>query len=164
MESIRTGECSRRAMQRPTRRNDGAIARSSLGVALLVALLGIPSLSGCAVKAKTLQLNAAILYEKPAISDVSHAVEDSRPDGGTTVVTVAMVGDPGLNGTFDISPGIAERVPLREVEGGRYEGEYRLPRETLGGPYTVIGRLEHERAGGVTQRDPHPITISIYDE
>ena len=163
MKTRRTRNESRRSVTGARRRTDRSINWVRLGAASLLALLGIAMASGCAGKAKTLQLSASIMYEKPAITEISHTVKDGRPDGDTMVVSVTLIGDPSLVGTFDISPGIAEGVPLREVEGGRYVGEYRFPSEALGGPYTVVGSLEHERAGRVMLRDPHPITISIFD-
>lgn len=137
--------------------------RTRSGAACLLAVLAALLVSGCAGKARTLELTATILYEKPSISEITYTVADGRTVGGTTVVTVTLTGDPSLEATFDISPGVALRAPLREEEDGRYVGQFPFPRDTLGGPFTVVGRLEHDRAGSVTLRDPHPITISIVE-
>ena len=118
-------------------------------------------LCGCAGRHLALELNAAVMYEKPRIERVSHAVEDARSEGGTVLVRVNMEGDPGLAATFDISPGIADRQAMNEVADGRYEGEVVLPKDLVGGPFTIIGRLKHVKAGEVTARDAAPLTIEL---
>lgn len=154
----------RRSSARPSHlepRTTGRCGRpAAAGVVLALAAV---ALAGCAGKARTLEITATVLYEKPRIESVSHTVSDERADGGTTVVTVALTGDPGLRATFDIVPGLVARASLQEAEDGAYVGQFRLPRETLGGPYTVVGRLEHGRAGSVTLRDPRPITITLVE-
>lgn len=129
----------------------------------LSAALPLLVLAGCAGKEMTVEIHGAVMYEKPQIARVSHTVADQRAGGGGLVVTITVLGDPGLRATFDISPEIAARVPLEEIEAGRYEGRFSFPNDQTGGPFTIIGRLLHERAGEVTLRDPDPITITLLD-
>ena len=117
---------------------------------------------GCAKKDVILELSGSIIYEKPRLTRISYDVRDSRPDGAFAV-QVEMAGDPGLTATFDITPGIAVHHPMREVQPGVYRGEFSFPPDVVGGPFTVIGRLEHEQAGEVVLRDPALLTISIID-
>ena len=123
-------------------------------------LLFLPA--GCARRDMVVEIHGAIMYDKPEIRAVSHILEDRRPMGGVAV-TVRLQGDPGLEATFDISPEIVDRVPMQEVEAGTYAGRFAFPADPVGGPYTVLGRLQHEDAGEVVQRDPDPITISLID-
>lgn len=120
-------------------------------------------LAGCASKGMVLDLRASVMYDKPAISEVDHSVDERRLDDGPLVVAVTMTGDPGLVATFDISPGIADRQPMREVEDGRYEGTFSFTPDLYGGPYWVTGRLVHERAGEHVMRDPVALTITVPD-
>jgi hypothetical protein len=108
-----------------------------------------------------LEVQGSILYEKPSISSLTHTLADGRQDGGNVVVSVRMLADPGLTASFDISPGIVERKALSETSAGAYEGTFTLPRELLGGPFTIIARLRHEEAGEVTAKDPVTLTISL---
>ena len=127
----------------------------------LTIVVAIATLSGCASREMVLELQGSILYEKPAISSVTHTVADGRGDGGTVVVTVRMMADPGLMASFDISPGIVERQDLAETSAGAYSGEFALPRDLVGGPFTIIARARHAEAGEVTAKDPVPLTISL---
>jgi hypothetical protein len=108
-----------------------------------------------------LDLQASVMYEKPQISDISYTVTDSRREGGVVVLEVVVQGDVGLSASFDVSPGIVEGAPMSETEDGRYVGKFPFPSGVVGGPYTVIGRLRHERAGEVILRDPNPLTITL---
>lgn len=125
--------------------------------ALLPALL----VAGCAGNRMVMDLRGSVLYEKPQIRQVTHAVEEPSLDEETVVVEVTLLGDPGLDATFDVSPGIAVRQPMSEVEEGRYEGKLSFARDVFGGPYWVTGRLRHDRAGEHVLRDPTPIMISL---
>ena len=130
-------------------------------VILLALVLPMVGLAGCASREMVLELQGSILYEKPQIRSVTHTVEDRRRDGGAFTVSVRMVADPGLNGSFDISPGIVERQDLRETSSGVYEGIYAFGREVTGGPYTIIGRARHAEAGEVSAKDPVALTIGL---
>ena len=127
----------------------------------LPTIVVLATLPGCASREMVLELQGSILYEKPAISSVTHTVADERRDGGTVVVTVRMLADPGLVASFDISPGIVQRQELPETSAGAYEGEFALPRDLVGGPFTIIARARHAEAGEVTAKDPVPLTISL---
>lgn len=127
----------------------------------IVAALGLAVLAGCARRPVLLELQAALMYDKPAIEAIAYDVTDERDRGGTVVVRVTMTGDPGLAASFDISPGVAEREAMAETSAGRYTGEIALPDTLVGGPFTVIGRLRHDRAGEVSRRDPTPLTIAL---
>jgi hypothetical protein len=118
-------------------------------------------LAACARNQMVLDLRGAVMYEKPKIREISHTVTDSRLEAGSIVVAVTMTGDPGLVGTFDISPGIADRQPMKEVEDGRYEGSFSFAPDIFGGPYWVTGRLRHELAGEHLLKDPVPLTITV---
>jgi len=128
---------------------------------LLPIFVLIVTLSGCASRDMVLELQGSVLYEKPSIAAVSHTVADGRSDGGTVVVTVRMQADPGLVASFDISPGIAERKDLAETSAGSYEGAFALPRDLVGGPFTIIARARHAEAGEVSAKDPVPLTIGL---
>jgi hypothetical protein len=108
-----------------------------------------------------LDMRGTVMYEKPAIAAVAYTVSEERPGEGSLVVAVTMTGDPGLAATFDITPGIAERQPMKEVGDGRYEGKFTFSPEMYGGPYWVTGRLRHDRAGEHIVRDPVPLTVTL---
>jgi hypothetical protein len=116
---------------------------------------------GCAGRGARLDLQGTVLYEKPEIEAISYSVEDDRRSGGAVVVTVSVSGDAGLEGSFDIAPGIVDREQMREIAAGRYEGRFAFPAGVIGGPYTVIGRLQHDKAGEIVLRDPDPLTITL---
>jgi hypothetical protein len=133
-----------------------ASSRRWLPFLLLFALAG-----GCASREMVLELQGSVLYDKPSILSVTHSIEDRRGDGGTVVVTVRVKADPGLDASFDISPGIVERHALSESSAGAYEGAFALPRDLVGGPFTIIARARHAEAGEVTAKDPVPLTIAL---
>jgi hypothetical protein len=108
-----------------------------------------------------LDMSGSIMYEKPAIASVEHIVVDQRPRGGPVVVEVTLQGDQGLAASFDITPGIADRVAMAEVAAGRYTARFEMPAGTVGGPFTVLGRLRHPDAGEAVARDPVPVTIPL---
>ncbi len=128
----------------------------------LPALLLLPLSAGCPKPKMVLELQGSIMYEKPTLREVSHTLTDRRAAGGRVVVEVTVLGDPGLAASFDVSPAIAARQPMVEAEAGRYVGSFSFPADIYGGPYTIIGRLQHERAGEVIRRDPEPVTITLY--
>lgn len=132
--------------------------RRSGAVALSIVMLA----AGCASRKTVLELNASVLFEKPAITRISHTLSDGRTQGGEVVVSVLLEGDAGLSASFDISPGILDGGSMREVADGRYEGAFTFPADLVGGPYTIVGRLRHAEAGEVSLRDPSPLTISLY--
>jgi hypothetical protein len=117
--------------------------------------------AGCARNGLVMELSGSVMYEKPRIERVFHTLTDSRDEGGSVVVSIVVVGDAGLRASFDIAPGIAIRVPMSETEAGNYAGEFIFPPSTVGGPFTILGRVWHEDAGEVVLRDPEPITIPL---
>ena len=129
-----------------------------LGRALaVVGLLGMTA--GCTQKKLVLDLYGSVVYEKPEIAEVAHTVRDDRTQGGPAVVRVTILGDPGLAATFDIYPGIVERHPMHETAAGSYVGELEIQGESLGGTFTITGRLEHPDAGEAVRRDPAPLFL-----
>jgi hypothetical protein len=128
---------------------------------LCVAFLLI--VTGCARGGLVMDLSGGVMYEKPHIEDVTHSLTDGRTEGGPVVLNIVMHADPGLRASFDISPGIASREPLKETTSGIYEGTFSFNETTVGGPYSLFGRVSHEKAGEVVLRDPRPITITILD-
>jgi hypothetical protein len=133
------------------------MSRSLARLLLLLCLGG--AATGCAHKPLVLDLYGSIVYEKPQIVAVTHVVRDPRAEEGGAVVRVTIQGDPGLTASFDIYPGIVDRRPMRETAAGSYEGEFEFPRDTLGGTFTITGRLEHPDAGEVLGRDQTPLII-----
>lgn len=117
--------------------------------------------AGCARRSAVLELQAVVLYDKPVIRAIEHSIDDRRGGGGAVEVRVVLEGDPGLAASFDISPGVARQVALEERTPGRYVGSFVFPFDALGGPYTVLGRLSHARAGEVVAQDPTPIFIEL---
>ena len=127
---------------------------------VLLTLLVFGSMAGCARRELVIDLYGSIVYEKPEILRVSHEMTDNRREGGTVVVRVTIVGDPGLTASFDIYPGVVDHHPMTETsEGGHYVGEFSFPRDSLGGAFIATGRLAHAEAGDVTLRDPAPLTV-----
>lgn len=110
-----------------------------------------------------MDVRGAVMYAKPEIAAVSHKLVDRRSDGKAAVLTVTLLGDPGLSASFDITPGIAQRVAMIESEDGVYAGEFTFPPETVGGPFTIIGRLTHEAAGEIVRKDPEQVFISLIE-
>lgn len=131
-----------------------SVAVSMIAFAALLA-------AGCARRGLVLELSGAVMYEKPRIVSIAHTLTDARAEGGPVSVQIVMVGDPGLKATFDISPGIAERAPMTESAAGNYLAEFAFPRSTVGGPFTIFGRVAHDKAGEVVLRDVQPITITL---
>jgi hypothetical protein len=110
-----------------------------------------------------MELSGSVMYDKPKIISVTHTLADARSEGGVVSVRIVMVGDPGLKATFDISPGIAQREPMTESAEGSYVGRFDFPKSTVGGPFTIFGRVAHEKAGEVVLRDVQPITITVFE-
>lgn len=127
---------------------------------LLIGVLMVVALAGCAGREMVVDLYGSIIYEKPQIRAVSHTLDDGRRQGGVAVVRVSIQGDPGLAASFDIYPGIVERYEMQETSAGNYTGEFRFLADEAGGSFTITGRLEHAEAGEVVLRDPDPLTIS----
>jgi hypothetical protein len=127
---------------------------------LIGAILAV-SFIACAKRDVTMDVQGAVMYEKPQIEEISHDVADTRREGGTIVVTVRLSGDPGLTASFDIRPNIADHEAMREIEEGSYEGSFSFSPDAVGGPFTIIGRLWHDKAGEIVLRDPDPLTISL---
>ena len=123
-------------------------------------VLGV-ALTGCSRNAAVLELHPAVVYEKPRIGSISHSVVDQRAEGGAAVVTVVIEADPGLEATFDIYPGVADRAAMREIERGRYVGEITIPTNRTGNTYTITGRVRHEKAGESVIRDPEPLIMYL---
>lgn len=139
----------------------GPIRQAVKASSWLAILVAIPLFAGCASREMVLEMQGSILYEKPAIASIQHTVSDARRDGGHVVVSVQMTADPGLQASFDILPGVVVRQDLRENSAGEYEGAFAIPRDLIGGPYTIIGRVRHDAAGEVTAKDPISLTISL---
>lgn len=124
--------------------------------------LGTLALGGCAGRELVLELHTAVMYDKPRIDAITYEVSDARAEGGDVVLRVTVAGDAGLQATFDVSPGVVDHEPMQEARDGNYEGLYRFPAGLVGGPYTVVGRLMHEKAGEVIRSAADPLIISLY--
>jgi len=131
------------------------------GRRVAVALLLAGGLSGCSHNKAVLELHPAVVYERPRIESISHSVHDERAAGGAAIVTVVMVADPRLTATFDIYPGVADNVTMREIEAGRYIGELTIPPDRSGNTYTITGRVRHAKAGETVIRDPEPLIMYL---
>lgn len=130
-----------------------------VGVALAASLIS----AACARKKLVMELSGSVMYEKPRIEQISHTLSDARSEDGIVSVRIVMLGDPGLKASFDISPGIADHQPMTESPAGRYVAEFAFPGNIEGGPFTIFGRVWHEKAGEVILRDSQPITITIIE-
>jgi hypothetical protein len=139
------------------------LMRRRVGATLLLSVAAVFCWTGCAGRKQMLEIHGSVMYEKPQITRVSHVLADRREDGGAAVVTITMLGDPGLVATFDISQQIASREPMTETAEGTYIGVFSLPADMFGGPYAISGRLEHQDAGEAVARDPDPLTITLLD-
>lgn len=126
---------------------------------VIAGLLAMCLLASCARNPMILRVSGTIMYDKPKIEQVSHDLEDAREEGGAAVLKVSMVGDPGLKASFDIYPGVVEGRPMSEIAEGSYSGEFSLPEEVVGGPFTVVVRLRDEVAGETVWRDSKLIII-----
>ena len=131
----------------------------TVGVVLAASL----SHAACARNKLVVELSGSVMYEKPRIEQVSHTLSDTRSEAGVVSVKIVMQGDPGLKASFDISPGIADRQPMTESPAGHYVAEFVFPGDIEGGPFTIFGRVWHDKAGEVVLRDPQPITITIIE-
>jgi hypothetical protein len=129
--------------------------------AVIALAAGSIATARCTTREAVLELQGSVMYDKPSIERLSYTVTDSRGEGGPVAIRVEMTGDPGLDGSFDITPGIVDGWPLSEVTEGAYVGEFSFPADTVGGPYTVRGRLVHPAAGEATRRHPDPLTIGL---
>jgi len=138
----------------------GGFMSSRMSLAWRAGLV-VVALTGCARNAAVLELHPAVVYEKPRIANISHSVLDRRAAGGAAVVTVVMEADPGLEATFDIYPGVADRVAMKEIETGRYVGEMLIPPDRSGNTYTITGRVRHQKAGESVIRDPEPLIMYL---
>lgn len=133
--------------------------RAPLIPVLVVLLAGV----ACARQRFMVEVSGTVMYEKPRILKVSHTIQDLRATGGPVSVRVTLQGDPGLRASFDITPDVADRLPMRETAPGTYSAEFALPETLFGGPYTVTGRLEHPDAGEATQADPDAIAVGLLE-
>lgn len=131
--------------------------------AVPIAAAAVLLASACARRGLVMEVSGTVMYDKPRIESIAHTLTDARTEGGAVTVKIVMVADPDLQATFDISPGIAEREPMTEPAAGRYVAEFVFPKNTVGGPFTVFGRVAHDKAGEMVQRDPQPITITLME-
>ena len=98
--------------------------RSTRAVSLLCIVLLIALFAGCAKKKVQLEMTRETVIIAPVIESLSIDPSgrlDTRERGQTIQVT--MVGDPGLEATFDIEGG-AKGQPMRETEPGVYTGSF----------------------------------------
>ena len=132
-----------------------------IGTGLLLGIGLLLTLTGCARKDLTLEISGKVMYEKPRIASVSYTASDQRPEGGAYLVDITLVGDPGLAATFDITPELADGLPLVEGPDGTYSARFASPAGVVGGPYTVTGRLSHPEAGDVVRQDSTSLTVPL---
>ena len=134
-----------------------------IGIQMAVALTALLIATACTGKKMVLEVQGTVMYEKPAIREVTHTLTDHRLEGGAAVVAVTVEGDPGLVASFDITPGIVDLHPMQETEAGTYVGDFAFQLETVGGPFRIVGRLRHDKAGEVVQRDAETLIIPLVD-
>jgi hypothetical protein len=108
-----------------------------------------------------MELSGTVMYEKPRIESVQHTLLDQRDNGGPFTVQIVLTGDPGLQASFDITPGVADHVAMNEVEAGRYDARFEFTSTTVGGPFAILGRVQHAEAGEAVLRDAETITIPL---
>jgi len=131
-------------------------------LALHSLLLAILLTSACARRNNmVMELSGTVMYEKPRIESVQHTLLDERDSGGPISVQIVLRGDPGLQASFDITPGVADHVAMNEVEAGQYDARFEFAGTTVGGPFTVLGRVQHADAGEAVLRDAETITIPL---
>jgi len=123
--------------------------------AVPIAAAAVLLASACVRRALVLEVSGTVMYDKPRI--------EARTEGGSVTVKIVMLGDPGLQASFDISPGIADRESMRESAAGHYVAEFVFPKNTVGGPFSIFGRVAHDKAGEVVLRDVQPITITLLE-
>lgn len=128
-------------------------------VALLLAATALATVPGCARRALLLELHASVLHDKPRLEAVRYELDDARRAGGGLVLAVTLEGDPGLAASVDVGPDVLTRAPLSETEPGRYAARIELPDGLVGGPYSVVGRVRHPRAGEAVRSAPRPFTV-----
>lgn len=132
-----------------------------IGAGWLLGAVLLLTFAGCARKDLTLEVSGKVMYEKPRIASVSYTATDQRPDGGAYLVEITMAGDPGLAASFDITPEMADRQPMREGPDGTYTARFAFPSGVVGGPYTVTGRLSHADAGDVVRQSSVSLTVPL---
>ena len=101
---------------------------------------------GCAKREVKLELTRETQVVEPGIGQVSISPSgrvDTRE--GAATITVALTGDPGLQGSFDVG-GLVRDQPLEEVSPGNYRGQFRLPQGATG-QYPITARLVHPPSG-----------------
>ena len=155
------GHNGRAGVRSPGKGGKGIAVAKRIGAGWLLGAVGLLLLTGCAGKKMTLEISGKVMYEKPRIESVSYTVSDQRPDGGVYLVDITMVGDSGLAATFDITPDMADGLPMGEGPDGTYTARYAFPASVVGGPYTVTGRLSHPDAGDVVRQDPRSLTVPL---
>lgn len=117
----------------------------------LVAVVMMTVLVACGGgKKMKLVVERETVIHDPVIQSVSidgPARLDTRT--GSHTVNVKIVGDPGLEGTFDAS-GMFKGRDLQENPSGTYNGSFQIPQGTTGS-VTVIGHLLHIPTGANAQ-------------
>jgi len=120
--------------------------RSTRAVSLLCIVLLIALFAGCSKKKVQLEMTRETVILEPAIESLSIDPSgrlDTRERGQTIQVT--MIGDPGLQATFDIEGG-AKGQPMREVEPGVYTGSFTVQRGQQG-DVRLVGHLVDPPSG-----------------
>ena len=124
-------------------------------------LLGAVLLAGSALLVSFAFRDAIVFFFSPT----ELLAEQRRPDQllrvGGLVVTGSLVRGESETATFDITPEMADRQPMREGPDGTYSARYAFPAGVVGGPYTVTGRLSHSDAGDVVRQDPASLTVPL---
>ena len=125
----------------------------------LTFVLLLAGLVGCGGR-KTIQMDLTreIRYDNPNISAVTYTLQAPAGEESPYLVEVTVVGDPGLEGSFDIS-GVVSRSHLEEtLVGGIYVGQFRFS-PVSEEAYRVTGRLSHSEAGEAVMTSPDPIVV-----
>ena len=136
--------------------------RSTRTVSILCMVLLLVFFAGCAKK-KTVQLEMTreTVIIEPIIESMSIDPSgrlDTRESHRTIQVT--MVGDPGLQATFDIEGG-AKGQPMRETEPGVYAGSFLVTRGQQG-DVRLIGHLVDPPSGASQEyRSKAPLALWV---
>jgi len=135
--------------------------RSTRTVTILCLVLLIALFAGCAKKKVQLEMTRETVILDPVIESMSIEPSgrlDTRERSQTIQVT--MVGDPGLQATFDIEGG-AKGQAMREVEPGVYTGSFQVARGQQG-EVRLVGHLVDPPSGASQEyRSRAPLTLWV---
>jgi outer membrane protein OmpA-like peptidoglycan-associated protein len=136
--------------------------RSTSAVSLLCMVLLIAACAaGCAKKKVQLEMTRETVILDPVIESMSIDPSgrlDTRDSG--KAIQVTLVGDPGLQATFDIEGG-ATGQPMRETEPGVYRGSFNVAKGQKG-ELRLVGHLVDPPSGASqTHQSRAPLALWV---